>query len=220
MAAILYSISVEKRVWLNDEVFELICSCPPEFQFLAGQYVTITHHGEERDYTLLSPPGATALRFLIKQVAGGKLSGMLANLVPGSVLGMSRAKGYLIFRPTPRLVFFVATGVGIAPFVAMATGGLRGFTLLHGARTDSGFFYRQELAAAALHYIPCFSGDSVSCPDLPSLFRGYVTEYIKEHLQPGLYDFYLCGSVAMIRDMTHFLDQHSPGTRIYSEAFD
>jgi len=218
-AVSVFSVSVLSRVWLNEETFELICTRPRGFQFQAGQYVSLVHQGEAREYTILSPPDAVELRFLIKQVVGGKLSSQLANIDPGSVLGMSKAKGYLTFRPTKRPVFFVATGVGIAPFVAMAASGVRGFTLIHGARIESGLFYRQELTASALRYIPCLSGINVTGTELPDLYRGYVTEYLKTSLPPGLYDFYLCGSVAMIRDMTHLLDEHHPGVRIFSEAF-
>ena len=214
-----YSVSVLSRIWLNEETFELTCSRPPGFLFLAGQYVTLELEGEEREYTLLSPPDASQLRFLIKQVVGGKLSGALGSIVPGSVLGMSRARGYLTFRPTDRPVYFVATGVGIVPFVAMAASGLRGFTLVHGARSESGFFYWQELAVASLQYIPCLSGNSDFATGPPTLYRGYVTEYIRKYLLPGMYDFYLCGSRVMIRDMTHLLDQYYPGTRIFSEAY-
>ncbi len=214
-----YSVSVLARVWLNEEAFEITCSRPPGFFFLAGQYVTLQLQGEEREYTLLSPPAASELRFLIKQVVGGKLSEALGKIVAGTVLGMSRAKGYLTFRPTERSIYFVATGVGIAPFVAMAASGISGFTLIHGARSESGFFYRHQLVTMSHHYISCLSGTGESSVELPTLYRGYVTEYIRMHLQPGLYDFYLCGSRAMIHDMTHLLDQYHPGTRIFSEAY-
>ncbi len=219
LTAPFYSVSVLGRVWLNAETFELICSRPQGFQFLAGQYVSFVYQGEEREYTIISPPEAMELRFLIKQIAGGKMSRKLASIAPGSVFEMSRAKGYLTFCPTERPVYFVATGVGIAPFVAMAAGGTRGFTLIHGTRNRSGLFYRQELSAAALRYIPCISGNNETGEKLPNLYRGYVTQYLKITLEPGCYDFYLCGSRAMIRDMTHFLDEYHPGVRIYNEAY-
>ena len=214
-----FSVSVLARVWLDTETFELICSRPSGFQFLAGQHVSFLLQGEERDYTILSPPDAPELRFLIKQITGGIVSSTLASIALGSILGISRARGYLTFRPTERIVYFVATGVGIAPFVAIGASGVRGFTLIHGVRTRSGLFYRQELSAAALCYIPCISGDDKTDGGLSHLYRGYVTEYLKTNLQPGIYDFYLCGSIAMIRDMTHLLDEHSSDVRIYSEAF-
>lgn len=213
-------ISILGRKWLDEEAFELTCDRPEGFHFVAGQYVTLYHQGSERDYTLVSPPEALELRFLIRRVAGGTLSGALAELAPGAILGMGRAKGYLIYQPsTERQVYFVATGVGIAPFVAMAAAGVQGFTLIHGVRSVSGLFYRRELTMAASRYIPCLSGPIKPGTALLDLQRGYVTDYIDRHLKPGLYDFYLCGSRAMIYDMTHLLDQHFPGTRIYSEAY-
>ena len=213
------SVAVVSRDWLNEEVFVLTCSCSPGFQAQAGQYVSIMFGGEEREYTLLSPPEASVLRFLIKRIEGGKLSSTLGDCAPGTVLNISRAKGYLTYRSPDRPVFFVATGVGIAPFVAMVAAGVTDFTLIHGARTVSGLFYRRELIAAAKKYIPCVSGTIDAATALPDLQQGYVTHYAERHLQPGLYDFYLCGSRAMITDMTHLLDQRCPDARIYSEAY-
>jgi ferredoxin-NADP reductase len=218
-AATAHVTSVQGQVRLDGESFELICRRPEDFQFIAGQHVTLSHQGREREYTILSAPDAPELRFLIKRVAGGALSNALAELPPGAQLSISKAKGYLTYRPTDRPVFFVATGVGIAPFVAMAAAGVTGFTLIHGTRETSQLFYRKELTLAARRYIPCLSGQVKQGTALLDLHRGYVTDYVDRHLKPGLYDFYLCGARAMIHDMTHILDQHYPGTRIYSEAY-
>ncbi len=214
-----YSVSVLTRQWLNEETYELTCTRPPEFHFQAGQYVSLMHQGEEREYTILSPPDAETLRFVIKQVNGGIMSGALANLTLGTTVEMSRARGYLTFRSTDRQVYFVATGAGIAPFVAMAAAGVKGFAMIHGAKTASGLFYRKELVAAARQYIPCLSGTGASEAVMLGGYHGHVTAYTRANLPSGLYDFYLCGSRAMIHDMTHLLDQYYPGTRIYSEAY-
>jgi len=217
-----YLVVVAGREWLNGDTFVLTCGRPAGFSFLAGQYVSVGYGGEEREYTLLSSPDDTALRFLIKRVEGGRLSGALAGVTPGTVLGISRARGYLTYRPTDRPVIFVATGVGIAPFVAMAAAGITGFTLIQGARTASGLFFRRELSAAAGRYIPCLSRARDSggeLPELPDQYQGYVTGWAGRFLQPGRYDVYLCGSRAMLTGMTLLLDQRCPEARIYSEAY-
>jgi ferredoxin-NADP reductase len=214
-----YQVPVVGREWLNDEAYVLICGRPDGFNFQAGQYVALAHGVEEREYTLVSPPAADELRFLIKRVESGRLSGALAELVPGSWLGMSRARGYLTCRATERPMVFVANGVGIAPFVAMAGAGVSGFTLLHGARTVSGFYFREMLATAAARYIPCLSGPGPPGLDLPELFRGRVTGWAERSLQPGEYDVYLCGSRSMITAMTLLLDERCPQARIFSEAY-
>lgn len=213
-----HSVTVAGRQWLSADSFVLQCSRPAAFTFEAGQHVVLACERDEREYTLLSAPDAADLRFLIKRVAGGKLSSRLAELAPGAVLGMSQAKGYLTYRSTDRPAVFIATGVGIAPFVSMVAAGRTGFTLIQGARNPSGLFFRQELRAAAVRYIPCVSGIEEAA-DLPDLYRGRVTGAVKRFLAPERYDVYLCGSRAMITEMLLLLDEHCPEARIYSEAY-
>jgi len=218
-AAPVHTVTVAGRQWLDADSFVLQCSRPDAFSFEAGQHVSLFCEQEERDYTLLSAPSAVDLRFLIKRVAGGKLSTRLAELAPGAVLAMSRAKGYLTYRSTDRPAVFVATGVGIAPFVSMAAAGKTGYTLIQGARNPAGLYFRQELRAAAARYIPCVSGTTKAAADLPNLYPGRVTGAVKRFLEPGRYDVYLCGSRAMITEMILLLDEHCPAARIYSEAY-
>lgn len=215
----IFPIRIRSRIWLDAECFELTCTRPPDFSFAPGQYVAFHVQGQTREYTILSGPDEDGLRFLVRRMEQGAVSRFLAEVEPGSMLAISRAKGYLIYRPGNRPVFFAATGVGIAPFVAMAAAGVRGFALLHGAADVAGLHYRSQLLDAAGQYIPCLSRPGRADPPLPGLFHGRVTAWVRQHLAPGSYDFYLCGSPEMIRDMTHLLDQSFAGTRIYSEAF-
>ena len=120
MVATEYSVVILGRNWLTADTFELVCSRPPQFSWVAGQHVSLTCQGQGREYSLLCAPGEANLRFLIKRIEHGHLSNLLAEVEVGASLGMSKAKGYLVYRPTEHPVYFVATGVGIAPFVAMA----------------------------------------------------------------------------------------------------
>lgn len=219
MVAADYSVLLLGRNWLTEDTFELVCSRPSQFAFVAGQHVTLSYQGLGREYSILSSPREESLRFLIKRIEQGHLSTVLAEMEVGTGLDMSKANGYLLYRPTDRPVYFVATGVGIAPFVAMAAAGIKGFTLIHGTREVSGLVYRQELLRAAERYIPCVSGPVKQGSTILDLYRGRVTDYLDRYLKPAAYDFYLCGSGAMIHDVTHLLDQYSPDTRIYSESF-
>ncbi len=214
-----WSILVVTRIWLNDETFALTCTRPLGFSFQAGQYVTLGLEGVEREYTLTSAPNESNLRFLVKRVRGGGMSEALARINPGKTLSMSRAKGYLIFHSTKREPVFIGAGVGIAPFVAMAAAGVRGFTLVQSARTASGLFHRQELAAAASRYIACLSGPGEDCRAV-NAFPGRATAWVDDHLPRGSYEFYLCGGRSMIRDLTHLLDRSFPDAVIHSEAYD
>ncbi len=212
-------VQVLERTWLDGENFELTCTRPENFSFLAGQHVSLGDGNLERDYTIVSATDAEELRFLIRRMPGEGMSDRLAEVLPGANLRLGRATGYLTFRPAGRMDVFVATGVGVAPFVAMAASGVRGFTMIQGARTPSGLFYRSLLESAAATWVGCLSGEGTRSTAPGSLFPGRVTVYIDAHLPPGEYDFYLCGSRPMIHDLTHLLDQRFPAARIYSEAY-
>ena len=214
-----FRVHVLDRDWLNGENFELTCTRPENFSFLAGQHVSLGHGDLERDYTITSAIDAPELRFLIKRMGGHGMSDQLADIPPGTALAMGRATGYLTFRPAGRATIFVATGVGVAPFVAMAASGVRGFTLIQGARTASGLLYRSQLESAAAIWVGCVSGEDAESASATAIVHGRVTDYIDAHLPPGAYDFYLCGSRPMIHDVTHLIDQRFPDARVYSEAY-
>lgn len=208
-----------KRHWFDDEIFELHCTKPEFFSFLPGQFIHLRHLDTEREYTLISAPNEPVLRLLIKRMPEGRLSVALAELPIGSKITISAAQGYFCYQPSEREACFIATGTGIAPFIAMWASGLRGFTLLHGVRHPSALVYRTELNAAAKIYVPCLSSSAAMEGD-PSPFRGYVSAYVETALPAGNYDFYLCGRRSMIHDLTHLLDARYPDARIYSEAYD
>ena len=63
-------------------------------------------------------------------------------------------------------------------------------------------------------YVPCLSGEGE-----PGCFPGRVTAWSHDHLPTGCYDFYLCGSRHMVRDMTALVDERFPGSRVFTEIF-
>ncbi|MDO5673651.1 MAG: FAD-binding oxidoreductase [bacterium] len=212
-------LTILKRHWFNDEIYELHCSKPDGFIFLPGQFIHLRYLDMEREYTLISAPDEPVLRLLIKRMPEGRLSVALAELAIGSEIALSAAQGYFCYQPSEREACFIATGTGIAPFIAMWAGGLSGFTLLHGVSHPSALVYRQELSAAAKRYVPCLSSAAAMEGDPPP-FRGYVGAYVETMLPADNYDFYLCGRRSMIHDLTHLLDARYPDARIYSEAYD
>jgi NAD(P)H-flavin reductase len=81
--------------------------------------------------------------------------------------------------------------------------------------TSAELYYAEELQPAAGNYIPCLSQPSKSQP----YFEGRVTDYLRRHLPPVSYDFYLCGRREMIRDVTLLVDERFEGSFIYTETF-
>jgi hypothetical protein len=56
-------------------------------------------------------------------------------------------------------------------------------------------------------------GEAAGC------FTGRVSDWAREHLTPRAYDFYLCGSREMIRDVTLLVDEMFSGSRVLTEIF-
>jgi benzoate/toluate 1,2-dioxygenase reductase subunit len=214
-----HSAELLGRCWLSEGTFELELTRPPLFDFVPGQRIRLLHEALERDYSLVSAPAEATLRLCVRRVRQGRLSPLLATAEMGSRLQFSGPHGYFIFRPSPRPAVFVATGTGIAPFMAMAKSGVRSFALLHGVRAPGELYYQSVLRDLTQHYVPCLSA-APRAPDSPfTVFPGRVTEYLEKHLESGAYDFYLCGRMEMIRDVTLLVDRLFPGSYVYTEAF-
>ena len=101
----------------------------------------------------------------------------------------------------------------------MARSGLRGFTLLHGARHAGQLYYQDLLQQSANIYLPIVWEIPDDDHVLSGLFHGKMVNLLVQHLKPGRYDFYLCGWQKMIKDVTHLIDDRFPGSHVYTEVF-
>ena len=92
--------------------------------------------------------------------------------------------------------------------------------LLHGVGTPDRLIYRDILQSAWGGYVPCISRpfEKMGRPD--NAFAGRVTDYLAQQLTPGIYDFYLCGRGAMIRDVTALIDEQFGDSRLFIETYD
>jgi len=212
-----YTSVVTARRSLSSSAFELRLARPAGFTFRPGQHLRLLLQERQRDYTMTSGPEDPELAILVRQVPGGWGSSRLAAQEPGGTLRFTGPHGRFLFRPSPRKPLFVCTGTGIAPFVAMARSGVRGYTVLHGARDPEDLYYRDILVAGADGFVGCISGAGKL--EEAGLFSGRVTGFIKERLPQGAYDFYLCGREEMVRDVIFLVDERFPGSRVFTEVF-
>ncbi len=207
------------RSWLSEKTFEVELRRPSALHFQPGQRIRFVRGTMERDYTPISAPGSPRLALCVRLVAAGRFSPVLAAADIGTLFSFTGPHGYFIFQPSPRPPIFVATGTGVAPFVSMTRAGLTGFTILHGVRRADELYYQVEIRVAAGLYVPCLSHAPLESALPPYGYRGLVTKYLRDHLAPGTYDFYLCGRREMVRDVTLLVDERFPGSRIYTEIF-
>jgi ferredoxin-NADP reductase len=204
---------------LSEGAFEIELSRPRHFHFKAGHTIQLIYQDQKRYYSVASAPGDPTLSLCVNFIEKGYLSPLLASAEIGFKLEFTGPHGYFTFSPSPRPPVFIATDTGIAPFVSMARSGMRGFTLLHGARHAGELYYQDLLQQAAHHYLPIVweipGKDNMSS----GLFHGKMVNLLEQHLKPGRYDFYLCGWQKMIKDVTHLVDERFPGSHVYTEMF-
>jgi benzoate/toluate 1,2-dioxygenase reductase component len=214
-----YRAELVNRRWLSPGVFELELARPRLFEFLPGQRIRLLRRGTERDYSLVSTPGDPVIALCVRKIEGGGMSPFLASANFGSTIRFIGPQGYFTFRGSSRPAVFVATGVGVAPFVSMVRSGVRILTMLHGVRVPAELYYEPLFRGSAKRYVPCLSRASRGIGLPVNAFEGRVTEYLKSRLEPGPYDFYVCGRSEMVRDVTLLVDELFPGSLVYSEIF-
>jgi len=213
------AVEVSGNRQLTDSTFEIRFERPKGFDFIAGQKISVIHEDLYRDYSLISSRRDSELAICIRRIPEGAISPVLADAAIGDLFHITPAFGYFLYHPSERPAVFVATGTGIAPFVAFANDGVKKYRLLHGVRTAEELYYRNILTSTAKTYVPCLSGNDPRQSSEPAVFHGRVTDFLEHRLPRKAYDFYLCGRGGMLRDATRIIDQKFEGSRIFSELF-
>ena len=210
---------LEDRRWLAPGILEFRLRRPEGFAFIPGQFLRFMMDGYQREYTMLSCPEAQTIDFCIAVAAGGRFSTEIQQARIGSRFQVSGPLGHFVYQGAGNPAVFVATGTGVAPFVAFCRSGVARALLLHGVHHADGLIYRNLLVAAVKPYIVCI-GRPVTIPeDGIEVYAGRVTDYLKSELAPGTYDFYLCGRRDMIRDATAVIDGRFGDSRLFIENY-
>ncbi|MCC6524151.1 MAG: ferredoxin--NADP reductase [Polyangiaceae bacterium] len=228
---------VGRRDWA-DGLFSLSVAAALE-PHRPGQFVNLGLEldGElvRRAYSLASPPGSVA-EVLVTVVPGGRLTPALARLRVGDELFVEpRAQGFftLDYVPPAAELWLLATGTGLAPFVAMLRSGepFRRFervVLVHGVRERAHLAYADELAALArshagqLRRVACVTREAVAeglegAADADGLawLRGRVPAALGDGrlegaagaaLEPARVHVLMCGNPAMVDATTAVLE--------------
>ena len=215
-----YEARVRERIQLSADAFELSLERPAGFSFLPGQGIKLSiDEGLEREYSLIGKLDDDHLSICFNVVTNGALSPLLARLEAGARVSFSGPHGYFTFQYKGGHPVFVATGMGIAPFVAMVRAGTKGFTLLHGASTVDGLYYRKTVQPAASKYVACITRESGMRGEDPWRYSGRVSDFLRKILAAGIYDFYASGAREMVRDVVSIVDERFPGSRVFFEIF-
>jgi ferredoxin-NADP reductase len=228
-----------QRIRIAPGVFDMLfdVKSPQQLSFKAGQFVTMrvpsgTAEGFlRRSYSIASPTHATEqIRFIVREVPGGRASEYLMNLQPGDEIPMAGPYGiFLLDASHPGDIVFGATGTGMAAVMPMleelAQQPTRapGRRLVHwGLRNEEDVFARDEIeelcqragATLSVHL-------SAAGPDWKGR-RGRINHDILKALSE-LNDpvFYLVGNGAMIAELKAALIEHGVDRKrqIRTESF-
>jgi ferredoxin--NADP+ reductase len=227
---IMLNATVKERVdHTKDLIFLRILPDAGVPDFLPGQYVALGLYEDhplpdappdpvrkpklvKRAYSIGSSPGEKGhVEFYFAIVPDGELTPRLDLLQPGDRLFMApKITGTFTLGGVPddAHLIFVATGTGIAPFMAMirtpstwAPG--RRITILHGVRYVADLGYRTELEALAaegkLRYIPVVSrADGTWSGERGHVQAQFGSQIILDAAQDHVF---LCGNPAMVNEM-------------------
>jgi NAD(P)H-flavin reductase len=207
---------------------------PQEFQFKAGQFVTL-HVPQEpkpamRAYSIASDDRIkNGFRLLFKKVENGVASTFIWSLDGTETLNFTGPFGRVFFKEPPASqIVFLNTGTGLSQHYCYLMSkkelypDLR-YRMLFGVRNEQEMYYQPQLDQLQkdlkdFKYEFVLSRPSESWQGK----KGYVQHFIKEFEYMGRDTiFYLCGNGGMIKEVKQQLEQDGfDKTRIFAEAFD
>lgn len=240
----------------NDTLFSFTTTRDPGLRFENGHFVMIGLEVEGkpllRAYSIVSPNHEEYLEFLSIKVPDGPLTSRLQHINEGDELLVSRkATGTLVIHdllPGKNLYLF-GTGTGLAPYMSIIRDPetyerFEKVILIHGVRYKSELAYHEylteelpnheylgELAQEQLLYYPTVTREDF-------VHQGRITDLIENgkmaedlglpRLDPEQDRAMICGSPAMLEDLSNLLDQMGftaspktgvPGEYVIERAF-
>ena len=201
-------------------VFDIPESLKPQFQFTAGQYLTLKTNikGEEvrRAYSICSSPKSDELRVAIKAVENGTFSVHATSVLSqGDIIEVHEPEGNFILEPKNSQNYIgFAAGSGITPILSMIKATLEeendaSFTLIYGNKSESDTIFKTELESLKkefenrfnLHFV--FSRQNVEGSFFGRIDEGFTNYYIKNLYKETSFDSaFLCGPEEMIQTVS------------------
>lgn len=234
MAAVAPARVTEVTHW-NDRLFSFKTERAPEFRFENGHFtmvgLSIEGRPALRAYSIASANYEDHLEFLSIKVQDGELTSRLQHIKAGDEILLGRKPvGSLVLtdlRPGRNLYLF-ATGTGLAPFLAIirdpeAYMKFDRIVLVHGVRHVSDLAYHDYLNEK-IHEDPYLGAEiREQFRYFPTVTRepfrnqGRITEHLNtghiesafglEPIDPTQDRAMICGSIAMLEDISALLDQ-------------
>ncbi|MFT5299815.1 MAG: ferredoxin--NADP+ reductase [Mariniblastus sp.] len=224
---------VNKKVW-TEGLFTIRINASDVLPFLPGQFLQLGifengHEGDDaklinRPYSVASPHG-DELDFFVVLVEDGELTPLLWELEEGHTLQVGqKAAGSFTLKKTPaaETLWLVATGTGLAPYIAMmrtndAWEQHSNVVIVHGVRHAADLAYTDELESLAAAHPGKFKFVQALTRDespgklkgrIPALFQnGEIESQVGFECRADNASIMLCGNPAMLDTMEELLGQ-------------
>lgn len=217
---------VSSKVYI--EKFELVE--PKEIAFFPGQTVMLfVAPGINRSMSIASVPDEKNSITLVHDVSpNGPFSKWAIAAKVGDPMNFMGPLGIFVMdKESPRNKMFVATGSGIAPYLAMAKdylshGGTSSVSLYWGLRHEEDIYWQKEFSDLEKHYTNFkFTLILSQSTDTWQGKRGHVEDYIFTDIKDlAGSDYYLCGSRMMTDEMrTKLKTAGVPDNQVKFELF-
>ncbi|MDE1180969.1 MAG: flavin reductase family protein [Paraburkholderia sp.] len=190
--------------WLSRDVREVILSPHKSLNYRPGQYISIARTGREpRCYSMARAPSSdNRIALHVRRWPGGSFSDVMMNESRiGDEFDITGPLGAFAFPEGAGPVVMLATGTGIAPFLAMlesvlAGNAMRPITLYWGMRNEDDFYARHvvgDWTAQFQHFR--------FVPVLSELGSGYVQDLAAREIgDPANTHVLACGNARMTDD--------------------
>ncbi len=209
---------IVKYEFLTEDVIFLSCTRPTNFNFKAGQFISIkifNANGIEplfrwKSYSICSPPSQQeSLDLIIKLIPDGFASDAFKKMKVGDTFELRGPLGHFTFKDTEEIKdhWFLGAGTGVTPLYSMIAEHAshqptHHFTLVFGVRHEHNLFYTKEIEHLTktnknITFIPTLSRDN-----WPGA-KGRVQLHLPKDLSNK--DFYMCGLNELIQETKDLL---------------
>jgi len=209
-----FSSRVLNTDYLTRNVKSLKLSVPEDFDFKAGQYLSLSVIRDDgkkirKPLSISNPPkaGNKFIEFCIKIIPDGLASDFVKTLKKGDEVELFGPAGKFIVNDFTKDLVFIAGGVGIAPFMSIIPDLLdKGFEkrmiLLKSVRSEKDNLYNYELERLSEKYFNFKFYNIFSHPIDNELNKGYIQDFLERYIPKDFKgNFYICGLKNMIDDL-------------------
>ena len=212
--------TVQHARWMSPTTRDITLELPECATWEAGQYALVrVAPFEWRPYSLASAPGRT-VRLLVDVRTKGAGASWASTIAPGDDVDLELPYGHWLVTPDrgtsdaegPHRRIFIATGTGIAPFLAAFEADRRDDDMLIVGSTSIAQDLTTRVDTPLPRLVRCVSREAV-----PGAFHGRVTDYLNaEGIDPQA-TYYVCGSARIVRDISRIIQ--AGGARVSFETF-